>query len=251
MLKFQQSDYQYITNSICKLFIWYENFFQLTLHGIINEIQQQKSIKKIMKLKRFLALLMSAMIMMLCFTACDDKDEPEPEPKPEPDPNEVPAPEFGGIDKSKEEAVRNGTFLEVFEYTGLYKHRKKKYETERERWYFYPADEEEAHKMNGYAHNGCIYNEYWQWVDLNNEAYEYLHDGWERYCKKKYGATYPQYLYSGLDMHYTSGTYYLHGQYVRLKTFDDSQFVLESSNDDFYEYQVYSFTGKKYDETNF
>ena len=207
-----------------------------------------------MKIEKFLAMLMSAMVMMLCFSACDDKDEPKPEPKPEPDPFEVPAPEFGNVEPSKIEALQKEVFLEVFEYTGFYKHNLEKFSTDdqpyqEEKWYFYPADEEEAGKMRLYAHDGCLYNDYWKSCPIN-KAYSDLFIGWYYYCNKKFGASRKAYVYTGFDFRYFPQPLYLNDYEVSIKTFDDSQFVLESNHGRYDKYRTYSFTGKTYDDTN-
>lgn len=209
-----------------------------------------------MKLKRFLAMLMSAMVIMLCFTACDDKDEPNPKPEPEPDPNEVAAPDFGEEELSLIKEMRNGTFYKVFEYKGIYKHTERRLGywaqvVQEDKWYFYPADPEEVAKKRGYAHDGYLYNEYWLWASDDNRVFRDLRAGWELYCEKKFGVLYKQYIYTGFNVHADNVFYSLYGINVSaIQAFNDSQFVLQSWHEDYQEYFAYSFTGQTYDDSN-
>jgi len=195
------------------------------------------------------------MVLMLCFTACDDDDEPK-KPEPEPDPNEVAAPDFGERERSKIEAMQNGTFLEVFEYKGYYKHTDKTHGhmgvvTQEDKWYFYPADQREADKKRGYAHDGRLYNEYWQYVNLDFTEYRELQMAWEGLCKKKYnGVVRPQYVYTGFDIRYYPRPIYQYEKEVNIVAFNNSEFVLKSNFENYQEYYAYTFTGKKYDDAN-
>ncbi|MDE6390569.1 MAG: hypothetical protein K2L26_04035 [Duncaniella sp.] len=207
-----------------------------------------------MKIKRFLAMLMSAMVMMLCFTACDDKDEPT-KPEPEPDPNEVAAPDFGEDTPTMQRDFRKGNFFKVFEYRGIYKHTDKTYGhmgvvTQEDKWYFYPADPEEVEKKRGYAHDGYLYNEYWQWADKDDYVLHVLYNGWKVYCEKKFGAVCNQYIYTGFNLHNYGNGSSLYGTKVDIEAFNDSQFVLNSSYKDYQEYFAYSFTDQTYDDSN-
>ncbi|MDE6178052.1 MAG: hypothetical protein K2F86_02660, partial [Duncaniella sp.] len=205
-----------------------------------------------MKIEKFLAMLMSAMVMMLCFSACDDKDEP----KPEPDPNEVAAPNFGGRNENLIKDFRKGDFFKVFEYQGVYKHLNEQrgnlmQVTREEKWYFYPADQEEADKKRGYAHNGYLYNEYWEWAARDNRVSRDLFKGWKLYCEKKFGTVCNQYVYTGFNGHVDNMQYSLYGTEVsEITSFNDTQFVLKSEQGDYQDYFAYSFTGQTYDESN-
>jgi len=195
------------------------------------------------------------MALMLCFTACDDKDEPDPKPEPEPDPNEVAAPDFGDITPTMERDFRKGNLFKIFEYRGIYKHTDKTYGhmgvvTQEDKWYFYPADPEEVEKKRGYAHDGYLYNEYWQWADKHGSVFYDLYEGWKVYCEKKFGAVCNQYIYTGFNLHNYGHSSFLYGTFVRLEAFNDSQFVLQSSYEDYQEYFAYSLTDQTYNDFN-